>query len=68
MLSILRILNISDSCYTDFTKMSGTVNNYLNGILSTRECAYQCQMNSGENKKYKMESKCTPKKVYLKTD
>ena len=44
-------LTISDSCYTDFTKMTGNIIKNSYGTLTTRECAFQCQMTAGENSK-----------------
>jgi len=41
--------SISDTCYTDFAKMTGTIIKYLSGTVSVVECAFQCQINTSEN-------------------
>ena len=38
----------TDTCYTDFTKLTGNILSLQYKILTTRDCAFQCQINSGQ--------------------
>ncbi len=40
---------IADTCYTDFTKMTGTIIKIVAVTVSATECAFQCQIISSEN-------------------
>jgi hypothetical protein len=44
---------IADTCYTDFTKMTGTIIKNVAVTVSATECAFQCQIISSENGLYK---------------
>ncbi len=41
------LFHFTDTCYTDFSKLTGNILSLLFKILTARDCAFQCQMNSG---------------------